>query len=78
MVEPEDDMAVRENIIEMTLLRIVVHYGLGGACIHVCVHACAFAHGHGVQDISAVPAIIKAIIKAKLSSHSDLILYRFC
>ena len=29
VVEPEDDMAVRENIIEMTLLRIVVHYGLG-------------------------------------------------
>ncbi len=29
VVEPKDDMAVRENIIEMTLLRIVVHYGLG-------------------------------------------------
>ena len=29
VVELEDDMAVRENIIEMTLLRIVAHYGLG-------------------------------------------------
>lgn len=28
-VEPEDDMVVRENIVEMTLFRIVVHYGLG-------------------------------------------------
>ena len=28
-VEPEDDIVVRENIVEMTLFRIVVHYGLG-------------------------------------------------
>lgn len=27
--ETEDDMVVRENIVEMTLFRIVVHYGLG-------------------------------------------------